>query len=233
MSEQPSHLTPPNFVRRLSEVMLEDVFNPYSQICDIHDRPDAAQLRCSNLLRSIERAVELRVKTIWIARDLGYRGGRRTGLALTDECHLSSFRALLGDVSVEKATIGPEIGERTAGTIWRMLSKIGEPVFLWNVFPLHPHDKSDPMSNRCHTARERKACAHFLHDLVSMLKPEKIVAIGADAHKAALDIGVTTLRVRHPSYGGQNDFVNQISAAYGVSDNSVQPDLFSQQDQLY
>lgn len=227
MSEQVAHLTPANFVHQLSSVCLEDVFNPYSQICEIHDRPDAAQLRCSNLIRSLERAVELRVKTIWIARDLGYRGGRRTGLALTDEPHLGSYRSLLGGVSVEKATKGPDIGERTAGTIWRMLSRIKEPVFLWNVFPLHPHDKSNQMSNRCHTAFERRACAKYMHNLVSLLKPEKIVAIGGDAHKAALDIGLSTLRVRHPSYGGQNDFVEQISVAYGITSESKQLDFFS------
>ncbi len=107
-----------------------------------------------------------------------------------------------------------------------MLSRIKEPVFLWNVFPLHPHDKSNQMSNRCHTAFERRACAKYMHNLVSLLKPEKIVAIGGDAHKAALDIGVSTLRVRHPSYGGQNDFVEQISVAYGLTSESEQSSIF-------
>jgi len=35
--------------------------------------------------------MELGSNTIWMGRDLGYRGGRRTGLALTDEAHLPLF----------------------------------------------------------------------------------------------------------------------------------------------
>jgi uracil-DNA glycosylase len=226
MSELSAPLTPAAFVEQLSRVRLDDVFNPYSQICEIYDKPDAAHIRCLNLIRSLERALELRARTIWVARDLGYKGGRRTGLALTDEAHLDSYRALLDGVYVEKATKGPEVRERTASTIWRMLDRIGEPIFLWNVFPLHPHENGNPMSNRCHAARERKTCASYLHDLVSMLRPEKIVAIGGDAHKAALEIGVSTLKVRHPSYGGQTDFIRQISAAYGINESSDQLELF-------
>ena len=30
-----------------------------------------------------------------------------------------------------------------------------KPVMLWNVFPFHPHEADDPMSNRCHTRSER------------------------------------------------------------------------------
>ena len=107
-----------------------------------------------------------------------------------------------------------------------MLERIDEPIFLWNVFPLHPHEKGEPMSNRRHTSKERKTCAHFLHALISMLKPEKVVAIGGDAHKAAGDLGISTVKVRHPSYGGQNDFIQQISHAYEIEVTSRQLDMF-------
>lgn len=226
MLSHAEHLTPELFVQKLAEVELEDVFNPYAQVCTLYDREDAVDLRCINLTLSLKKAIDLNVRTIWIARDLGYRGGRRTGLALTDEAHLQSFSALLDGVPVTRATKGPEVGERTASTIWRMLERIGEPIFLWNVFPLHPHEKGDQMSNRCHTSKERKTCALFLHSLISMLNPEKIVAIGGDAHKAAGDLGIKTVKVRHPSYGGQNDFIRQISHAYKIENTCEQLNLF-------
>lgn len=214
-----------SFIDALSAVQLSNVFNPYADHCPLHDRPDAAWRRRQNLELSLSMAVELRVRTIWIARDLGYRGGRRTGLALTDEMHLGAYSALFHGLPVEKATIGPAVGERTANVIWRMLKRIGEPVFLWNVFPLHPHEPDDPMTNRCHTTRERDACGEFLHALVQLLQPEKILAIGGDAHRAVESLGVRSVHVRHPSYGGQNVFIRQVETAYGL--NAVEtPDLF-------
>ena len=60
--------------------------------------------------------------------------------------------------SLDRATRGPVMGERTARVIWQALSDLQRPVFLWNVFPLHPFECGDPMSNRCHTRTERQAC---------------------------------------------------------------------------
>ena len=67
--------------------------------------------------------------SIWIARDLGYRGGRRTGLALTDDVHISAH-AKRWDVSVERPTKGAPIAERTAAVIATVLQEIDAPVFL-------------------------------------------------------------------------------------------------------
>lgn len=215
------------FTEALSSVQLENVFNPYADFCELHDRPDSAACRRQNLELSLSRALELNVRTMWIARDLGYRGGRRTGLALTDEMHLGSYSALFRGLPVEKATKGPAMGERTASTVWRLLARINEPVFLWNVFPLHPHEPNEPMSNRCHTARERNTCGEFFHAMINLLQPEKIIAIGGDAHRAVTNLGVNSIQARHPSYGGQNVFIRQIEAAYGLTSEEA-PSLFSQ-----
>lgn len=216
-----------DFVDALSAIKLEHVFNPYNDHCSLFDRDDAVARRRRNLERSLATAIDLEVRTIWIARDLGYRGGRRTGLALTDEMHLDAYSNLFQGLQVERATKGPPVGERTANTIWRMLGRIREPVFLWNVFPLHPHEPDDPMSNRGHTASERDSCSWFFHTLVDLLRPEKIIAIGGDAHKAVDAMGIDTTQVRHPSYGGQNVFIRQIEEAYGLG-SEVAPDLFTQ-----
>lgn len=216
-----------SFIDALSAVQLNNVFNPYADHCALHDRDDAAARRRRNLELSLLTAVDLGVRTIWIARDLGYRGGRRTGLALTDEMHLDAYSELFRGLPVAKATKGPAVGERTANVIWRMLARTGEPVFLWNVFPLHPHEPDDPMSNRCHTARERDACGEFFHAIVDLLQPEKIIAIGGDAHRAVESLGISSVQVRHPSYGGQNVFIRQIEEAYDL-EVPVTPDSFTQ-----
>lgn len=215
------------FIQALSSVTLENVFNPYAECCPLHDRSDAPQRRKQNLAMSLEAAIDLNIRTIWIARDLGYRGGRRTGLALTDEVHLDSYSMLFHGLHVAKATNGPAVGERTATVIWKMLQRLAEPVFLWNVFPLHPHEPDEPMSNRCHTRRERQVCAHFLHEIMDLLQPETVIAIGGDAHRAVDELGVSAIQVRHPSYGGQNTFIAQIEEAYALPSSGT-PDLFMQ-----
>ena len=46
------------------------------------------------------------------------------------------------------------------------------------------------------------------------LNPKSVVAIGRDAKMALDGAGVQAMAVRHPSYGGQNDFIRDISAVY-------------------
>ena len=210
-------MTPKAFTAALQSLQLRSVFNPYRDNCSACDRPDAASVRRRNLTKCLEAAIDLQVDTIWIARDLGYRGGRRTGVALTDEVHLGTASALMGDINLERATCGPAVSERTAAVIWRILAHVGQPVFLWNVFPLHPHDANDPFSNRCHTRTERETTWPLLLALIDMIKPERVVAIGREAGLALPSIELPIHVVRHPSYGGQTDFINGVCALYGVA----------------
>lgn len=217
--------TPRTFADALAAISLASVFNPYSDCCPVHDRPDAAQLRKRNLVSCLEAAVQARVDTIWIARDLGYRGGRRTGVPLTDEVHLPSAGSLLGGIALDRATRGPIVAERTAAVVWRVLARVGAPVVLWNVFPLHPHEADDPLSNRCHSRAERDATWPFLVALIDMIAPRRIVAIGRDAGLALAGIDIPVLTVRHPSYGGQAEFIAGVHAIYGLDDEDSAAEL--------
>jgi hypothetical protein len=163
----------------------------------------------------LEVAVRGEVDAIWIGRDLGHKGGRRTGLALTDDVHLAPHGARWG-VSICRPTKGKAVAERTAAVIWNVLSLIEGGIFLWNVFPLHPHESSDPFTNRSHNARERQAGEEILSSLIGMLRPKQLMAIGNDAEKTALRVsyGQDVCKVRHPSYGGQADFLRQTADIY-------------------
>ncbi|MER9950381.1 uracil-DNA glycosylase [Mesorhizobium sp. M0047] len=211
------------FVETLAELSFKDAFNPYADACGEFDRDDAAAIRCTNLKLVLDAAIESKVDSIWIARDLGYRGGRRTGLALTDEAHLNDHSTLYGDLPLARATRGPAISERTATVIWQTLNRIQRPVFLWNVFPLHPHEPGDPQTNRCHTRAERNACRPLLAWLLEKLVPRVVVAVGRDAQFALADLGIDTMQVRHPSYGGQSDFISGIEGLYGLPVLSQSP----------
>jgi uracil-DNA glycosylase len=99
-----------------------------------------------------------------------------------------------------------------------MLERIEAGIFLWNVFPLHPHDMGSPFTNRQHNVRERRAGEEVLGRLIQLLKPRRIVAIGNDAAMAVarLESLVPIVSVRHPSYGGQRQFMDQISEMYSI-----------------
>lgn len=217
------------FVKELASLHFKDAFNPYSDGCNEFDCVDAPRIRRTNLQLVLDAAIKGSVDSLWIARDLGYRGGRRTGLALTDEAHLLDHSRLYGGLALKRATRGPIVAERTAKVIWHSLKQINRPVFLWNVFPLHPHGPDDPMSNRCHTRAEREACRPLLAWLIANLHPKIVVAIGRDAELALADMGIVASQVRHPSYGGQTEFMEGICSLYDLpsSNYDAQMPMFS------
>lgn len=207
------------FVRAVCDLQFENTFNPYTDRCELYDRADAARTRAEALSAMIENAAASPVDAIWIGRDLGYRGGRRTGLALTDEVNASAHMSRWG-VEVERPTIGAVVAERTAAVIWMMLAQIDARIFLWNVFPLHPHEPDHPFTNRAHNSRERRAGEEILSLLIDLLRPQRIFAIGNDACHAVsrFDERLPIVSVRHPSYGGQTQFLRQIREAYELRD---------------
>jgi len=225
-------MTPERFVKELRTLDFVNAFNPYSARCAIHDIDDAPRVRSELLLTILEEATKVEVDSIWLGRDLGYRGGRRTGLALTDDVHIFAHMKRW-HISAERPTKGEAVAERTAAVIWSVLSRIEAPVFLWNVFPLHPHESGDPFSNRSHNSRERDAGEELLSQLIFLLGPRRIVAIGNDATQSALRVAgkLKVSAVRHPSYGGQTRFLHQIQQLYRLDGaGQRQESLLSGQD---
>lgn len=209
-------MTPTSFVNALAGVQLPNVFNPYSDTCPVHDKRDAPAVRRRNLRTLLASAHALGIDTIWMGRDLGYRGGRRTGLALTDERHLPAMSRIYPGCESSRTTVGPEVAERTAAEIWAVLARLDVPPLLWNVFPFHPHDEGAPFTNRKFTGRELREVDELNATLISWLRIRRIVSIGQDAAAYAEKFGVEVQCVRHPSYGGVTEFRAGISRLHGI-----------------
>lgn len=208
-------MKPKQFVEAVSTLDLMNTFNPYSHQCIVHDVDNAPHRRATTLHMLLAKAEDSEIDSFWIGRDLGYRGGRRTGLALTDDVHFLIHARRWG-IRAERSTKGEAVRERTAAVIWGALSQIEASIFLWNVFPLHPHNVDDPFSNRPHNSHERKIGEEILSELIGMLKPRRLIAIGNDAAQTAHRLASyhDVYQVRHPSYGGQNVFLQQIQKLY-------------------
>ena len=210
-------MSPAHYLKALQHLEFDHVFNPYTDRCPVHDREDAPERRSENLQAVLEAAGGGSVDALWIGRDYSYRGGRRTGLAFTDDEHLDEHAGRWG-LTAQRPTRGAVVRERSARVVWSVLSRIGATVFLWNVFPLHPHQPDSPFSNRSHAAMERRAGEYLLEQLVRLLDPAAIIAIGKDAEQAARRLAgpAEVVKVRHPSYGGQTEFLAGMEAYYGL-----------------
>ena len=215
-------MTPARLVKELADLNFANTFNPYSDRCAVHDLDDAPRVRSHMLQSMLKAATEREIDSLWIGRDLGYRGGRRTGLALTDDVHVQAH-AERWELSVDRPTKGEEVTERTAAVIWRILTQVKEPVFLWNVFPLHPHESGNPFSNRTHNPHERRAGEEMLSQLIALLRPCRLIAIGNDATRTARRLydQRKVIQVRHPSHGGQRQFSVQMRELYNLNGNGI------------
>jgi hypothetical protein len=49
-----------------------------------------------------------------------------------------------------------------------MLASVTARVFLWNVFPLHLHERANPFTNRAHRPVERAAGEEVLEELIAL-----------------------------------------------------------------
>ena len=212
-------MNPANFVEKLRKLRwLDNRFNPYSSRCPDYDLDDAPQRRSRILESLLTVALNRDVESVWIGQALGRRGGRRTGLALTDDVHFDEHLDRWG-LSWERPTRGPMVKEQSATAVWEILSQIEVPVFLWNVFPLHPHEPYNPCRNRALKAAERKCGEEFLAELVFSLRPRRLIALGNDAFKSAHRIYPCNrvFMAHHPSPaspGGRTKFLRCMKELY-------------------
>jgi uracil-DNA glycosylase len=177
---------------------LPDTFNPYRDTCAVYDMPDAAEIRRENLTVLLRRAVELPEIDMWVGREPGYLGARRTGVALMDEARLPEYARAMG-VTLRRATRKDARPERTARAVGIALQEIASPIFFWNVCPLHTHEPDNPFSNAKHTAEAAAASRSILEEIIAFVRPRRIIALGDTADAALLKAGMHANLVSHPT----------------------------------
>ena len=67
-------MTVNEFVDEISSISLPNVFNPYRDMCAFSDHPASPVLRQQNLTLFLKAVLKGTARSIWVGRDLGYRG---------------------------------------------------------------------------------------------------------------------------------------------------------------
>jgi uracil-DNA glycosylase len=142
----------------------------------------------------------------------GERGCARTGIPFTDERMLRSgshpfLKSLRSAVLVSGST-----AENTAGIVWNHLCNCLVLPAFWNAVPFHP--RSATGANRMPSSAEVEVGHFFLKQLLSLLSPRWVIAVGRTAENSLLKIGMTNFQtVRHPSHGGKRGYIAGLNLA--------------------
>ena len=113
------------------------------------------------------------------------------------------------------STFDPPVVERSGTILWGSLSAYHPDFFLWNCIPYHPFNPGEPLSIRTPLTSEIKQFSPTLKEIVKLVAPQRVIAVGRKAETAMDRIGVKAQYVRHPSFGGASAFRIAMQELFG------------------
>jgi uracil-DNA glycosylase len=170
-------------------------------------------------LRAYFRAIDARPgrRLLVVGEALGYRGGLGTGIPLSSSALLTHSRQPFLRALRPSLQLHDEVAEVTATIVWDYLARRRTLPLFWNAFPFHPHREGEPQSNRAPTAAEMSEGIAYLQLIRDWYQPQRLAGLGrkgAQALKRAFP-GASVITLRHPSYGGKNEFIRGMDGLLG------------------
>ena len=155
-------------------------------------------------------------RILLVGEALGYRGGSQTGIPFSSTRLLRSAPHQFLKALKPRLQLSGNDAEATAAALWQFLKGRRRIPLCWNAYPFHPHRPGEPNSNRGPNARELGLGLEILGQLMTLYRPEAIIAVGNAAGRATgkMAARLPTLQVRHPSYGGRREFLDGMAVAY-------------------
>ncbi len=209
--------------RVFPEPSSDTLFNPYHTTHAALDRPDAAQTRRDNL-RSYLACFPERPPLFLLAEAPGPWGCRFSGVPLVSESQLVDDTFPIDGAPTSREDEPHR--EYSASIYWRVLQPYFPHFFTWNSVPFHPHDAGDPLTIRTPRRSEVARYEDVLADLIDLLQPERVLAVGRKAERALDEVDVDSTYVRHPSQGGAKKFEAGVQEA--VAEQGLAPAATSQ-----
>jgi hypothetical protein len=209
----------PSFDRLLRELAAADVSErATNQFSSTVGDLQGNAIRRRNLGLYLAELAAIGPRMLLIGEAVSHRGGRLTGIAFVSETVMlggvetRSGQVLGADHGYRKATSGPRLStEASATMVWGTIAGIHPLPLLWNAFPFHPFHEGEPLSNRVPSASELLLGQPFIERLLGLFPIEQIVAIGNQASLSLTRLNIAHEKVRHPSMGGKNQFVEGVA----------------------
>lgn len=168
---------------------------------------DHSSERLERLYRHLDATVDSPVTLVGEAA--GWRGARQTGLPFTAPGNLRPGAMREASATVVQAALADH--------------RLAVAPRLFNAYPLHPHHSGRPRSNRAPTSAELASARPVLQAAVLN---RFVIAVGQKAAdswanasgEAVMPVARTrtsarAVAVRHPSFGGANQFRIELAAA--------------------
>ncbi|WP_412060384.1 uracil-DNA glycosylase [Rubrivirga sp. IMCC45206] len=193
------------------------LFNPYRD-SDTHDAPDAPAVRRANLEAAVQAVAGAapggRPDVLVVAEAPGPWGCRFSGIPFTNERQLldPDFPVDGRPSSARFAQSGEPVREMSGGIYWGAMLPHWGRFWTWNAVPFHPHRADEPLTIRTPGAREVRRWHGLLADVLGVLAPEAVLAVGRKAEGALQAVGAEPIYVRHPSQGGATLFRDGVAA---------------------
>jgi uracil-DNA glycosylase len=197
------------------------LFNPYKDNEPGVDLPDGDEIRRENLLNYLRSFTNVPPVVI-IGEAPGWRGCRFSGVPFTSESQLLHHTVPFH--GRRSALRSSPYTEATATIFWRHLSPVQTRFFAWNCVPFHPREEGESRSNRTPSRAEIDSYSDFLRDMLSLLRPERLIALGRSAERALNGSDIPSVYVRHPSRGGARAFREGIEPLFKAHMLPVQGD---------
>jgi hypothetical protein len=195
-------------VHRLISTPVGDTFNQYAQGGDADRDPRTAPgVRAANLRTYLRRRASAPV--LLVAEAAGWRGARYSGLPLFSERMIDEAATPYQRTSTQPRGFA----EGSATVVQGVLVQGGwtDAVLIWNVVMTHPRG-AQPHSNRPPRRGEVEAGRRLLEELLTILAPRHVLAVGRTA-QAALPAGLDAPAIRHPAQSGATLCRRQLAAA--------------------
>ena len=166
-----------------------------------------AEIRQNNLRLYLQQMKELKPSILFLGEAPYYKGARLTGIPFTSEVIIKDELFFDNKDGSQYVNSSDNLDwELSASIVWGKISGLSDKPLLWNIFPFHPHQAEDILSNRTPSKKELLIGKEYLKMLLEIFDFKKIIVLGRKAESQLRDMELDYHYVRHPANGGKREF---------------------------